>query len=80
LLFSASSTIESTDREKKKQQRTSKNCRRAMEPSSAAAAAAGPRPPTFASQTNALLRKNLIFQVNPYGILLSCSFSFEVAP
>ncbi|KAG2612542.1 hypothetical protein PVAP13_4KG297800 [Panicum virgatum] len=33
-----------------------------MEPSSAAAAAAGPRPPTFASQTNALLRKNLIFQ------------------
>nr|CAB3470737.1 unnamed protein product [Digitaria exilis] len=37
-----------------------------MEPRSAparATAAAGPRPPTFASQTNALLRKNLIFQV-----------------
>ncbi|KAF8652137.1 hypothetical protein HU200_063087 [Digitaria exilis] len=49
-----------------------------MEPRSAparATAAAGPRPPTFASQTNALLRKNLIFQVrsptdNRYGILL----------
>ncbi|CAN6201246.1 unnamed protein product [Urochloa humidicola] len=31
-------------------------------PSAAAAAASGPRPPSFASQTNALLRKNLIFQ------------------
>jgi hypothetical protein len=51
-----------------------------MEPPSAAARAAVPRPPSFASQTNALLRKNLIFQVNPYGIHLSCSFSFEVAP
>nr|CAB3468272.1 unnamed protein product [Digitaria exilis] len=42
-----------------------------MEPPSAparAAAAAGTRPPTFASQTNALLRKNLIFQVrSPTG-------------
>ncbi|OEL30253.1 ABC transporter A family member 8 [Dichanthelium oligosanthes] len=34
-----------------------------MEPPSAAArAATGPRPPSFASQTNALLRKNIIFQ------------------
>lgn len=37
----------------------------------AAAAAAGgaSRPPSFASQTNALLRKNLIFQVQSMPIL-----------
>jgi hypothetical protein len=47
------------ERERSDSKRT-ENCRRVMESSSAAAAS---RPPSFAFQTNALLRKNLIFQV-----------------
>lgn len=45
--------------------------RQGMEPASAAARA--PRPPSFASQTNALLRKNLIFQVcSPIALGYTC--------
>lgn len=56
--------------------------RQGMEPASAAARA--PRPPSFASQTNALLRKNLIFQVcSPIALGYTCPslpfFSFSGA-
>jgi hypothetical protein len=49
-----------------------------MEPlaaGAAGAAAGASRPPSFASQTNALLRKNLIFQVRSMAPCPSFQFS-----